>query len=171
MNQARIFAALWPDPVTREAITAAQRSWSFAAGARVVGAKRLHLTLVFLGSVARHLIPRLMDVRVAIPAGAFELQLNRSTLMGAQTAILEPRESCPPLQELQQRVAGRLLDLGIAQESRPFRPHVTLARNARGSRAPAHLQPIHWPICSWALVESRLGRQPTYEVLRTFGPP
>jgi 2'-5' RNA ligase len=48
----------------------------------------------------------------------------------------------------------RLDRLGFARETRPFRPHVTLARDVRSLRAGLRWDPLPWPADRLTLIES-----------------
>ena len=82
---------------------------------------------------------------------------------GIAVALLEAE---PALLALHARVGEVLAGLGVALEARPYRPHVTLARKAGGSRSPALAPALAWRADGFALVLSRGG---SYEVLAALG--
>ena len=55
----RLFFALWPDEVARDALIRATAKAVRHCGGRPVPAENLHVTLVFLGSVATRRLPEL----------------------------------------------------------------------------------------------------------------
>jgi 2'-5' RNA ligase len=58
---------------------------------------------------------------------------------------------------------------GIALDPRPFAPHVTLARRARGGAPPAEAAEVAWEARGFALVESVRAPSADYDVLACFG--
>jgi 2'-5' RNA ligase len=100
---------------------------------RFVGADHLHLTLVFIGEVSESGAPAVVTaMQQDIPVAPFEIAFGGigtfpprgaprvlwlGTIGGAEEAIA-----------LQAVVAGRLAVAGVAPESRPYKPHLTLAR-------------------------------------------
>lgn len=100
-------------------------------GARWVLPEQIHLTLAFLGDVEEPVVERLHDELSRIRFPSFELrpagtgcfpnrQRPRVLWVG-----LEPEQL---LQDLAGAVRAAVLSCGIAQEERPFSPHLTLAR-------------------------------------------
>lgn len=115
-----------------------------ADAVRWVRPEGLHVTLRFLGEVARASVPELLE-RVGersrrVPA--FELAL------GGVAALPSPRRprvvtlaALPeePLHRLAAAVEQGVVEAGLAPEPRRFHPHVTLGRIRRGSRLDADL--------------------------------
>jgi 2'-5' RNA ligase len=66
------------------------------------------------------------------------------------------------LPALHARLGAGLNDLGIATETRAYRPHVTLARKVRDRPPSQPLLPLTWSVSEVALVESRPGEIPMY---------
>ena len=154
---ARLFVALWPDERGRDALAASASEWHFSSGAARVRPERLHLTLHFLGAVDRGRLPELRRALAQVNSPRFTLMLSRPALWPGGIAVLEPVQVPPALAQLHTALARALLRLGLPVETRPFRPHVTLARRAGGA---APLQPgvaVDWPVDAHVLVESRPG--------------
>ena len=94
----------------------------------------IHLTLKFLGDVA---VNRLGNITGAMEAAAqgippFRLEVKElgvfPNLRRAQVAWVGISGEVDKLGQLQQRLESNLAPLGFAPESRPFTPHLTLAR-------------------------------------------
>jgi len=94
----------------------------------------IHLTLKFLGNVIAN---RLGDITGAMGAAAqgippFRLEVKElgvfPNLRRAQVAWVGISGEVDKLGQLQQRLESNLAPLGFAPESRPFTPHLTLAR-------------------------------------------
>ena len=94
----------------------------------------IHLTLKFLGSIAAH---KIGDITRAIEAAAqgippFHLEVRDlgvfPNLRRVQVVWVGVGGEVDKLGQLQQRIEAGLVPLGFAPESRPFTPHLTLAR-------------------------------------------
>ena len=166
-NNARLFIALWPDPEVRKGLLAWLAAWRWTATAALVPAERLHLTLHFLGDVAR---ARLSDLSAAlsVPFASFELAFGRAQLWDNGIAVLRPHPVPEPLEQLDARLRESLERLGLPTEARSFRPHVTLARRAQGSTLPAQGPALRWSVRGYALVESQWGRQGSHRVIQRY---
>ncbi|MCD8338754.1 MAG: RNA 2',3'-cyclic phosphodiesterase [Burkholderiales bacterium] len=124
-------------------------------GCRVVPQQNLHLTLAFLGNIQRSQID---DVKKALPpkvrdgevwiitnAGTF----HRSTLSFASGA------STDYLDSLSKQIRSELTKLGFKFDTKPFKPHITLARNT-STKPTVIFEPISMPILPPVLFESIL---------------
>ena len=94
----------------------------------------IHLTLKFLGSVA---VDRIGEITRAMAEAArgispFHLEVKDlgvfPNLRRVQVAWVGVSGEVDKLSQLQQRIESNLARLGFAPESRPFTPHLTLAR-------------------------------------------
>jgi len=65
-------------------------------------------------------------------------------------------------------LSSALPGLGLQPEERAYRPHVTMARRARGAAIPQNGPAIDWQIDHYALVESKTGDGGAYTVLREY---
>lgn len=145
----------------------------------------LHITLKFIGEVAHVSMPAIEAelARIAARSNPFSLQLSGAGTFGAPQS---PRVlwakldgQLQPLKALQADVERQLAELGYEPESRPYSPHVTLARQFSGTE-PAHKDalnglfspggqsPLEWTADRLVLYRSHFGRTPMYEPLRTI---
>lgn len=124
----RLFVAIdFPDTV-KDQLSALQ---SDIPTARWVSRDQMHLTLNFIGETDR--IDAVRDALAGVQASSFDL-----TLSGVGRFPKRRREpprvlwvgidTEPALQDLYQQVTDTLSGIGFAPESRPFSPHITLAR-------------------------------------------
>src|SRR4029450_8261183 len=95
--------------------------------------EHMHLMLVFLGEVSDPHAPAIVDSvsrPVAMPAFAIHFQgLGVFPSHGGPRALwVGITDGGAELTELQHEIARRVTDAGIALESRPFHPHLTLGR-------------------------------------------
>jgi 2'-5' RNA ligase len=154
---ARWFIALWPDDATRDALQALQARWSWPPHARPTRAERLHLTLHFLGALPEGALVPLCDALDAVRAAPPRWSLRCSALWRGGTATVEPARIPAAARTLHDALAEVLRAQGLGLEDRPWRPHVTLARCARGALAPAAFDPIEWTARGFELVGSDAG--------------
>jgi 2'-5' RNA ligase len=164
----RLFLALWPTPQVRSGLLAWRDAFAWPASATVVAPERLHMTLHFIGAVPAERVDA-VQAGLAIEPAAFELRFGRAEVWPRGIAVLRPLAEPPALHDLHQRLGEALRALDLPTEARPFRPHVTFARRADGAALTTTLAPLRWRVRSHVLVESRLGRNGGYVVLRRYG--
>ena len=126
----RLFLAiLFEEPVKdrlREAMELIRRS---TRTSRLTRRENLHLTLVFLGELreagkVREAMEEIRTGPFPLESGAGQISTKRRrSLLGRNRASL-------PLQNLYLELKNALAGKGIAVEDRPYRPHLTLARQA-----------------------------------------
>lgn len=164
----RLFTAIWPAPSLRAAIAKWQGTWDWPRQAARVKADRLHATLHFLGDVPVRRVAELTGA-LAVPFECFELQLGVACVWPNGVAVVEPVATPPALTELHARLGEVLQRLGFPVDSRPYRPHVTLARRAHAAKPPPEGPALHWPVDDgYSLVRSLPGGA-GYEVIARFG--
>jgi RNA 2',3'-cyclic 3'-phosphodiesterase len=169
-DPARLFLALWPEASMRTNLAACRDAWRWPAGAKPVTDATLHLTLHFIGALARTRMPALAASLAAVPVGRIVLRPAGCELWRGGIAVLR-FEGDAALPELHDRLGAVLADAGIALDPRPFAPHVTLARKAAKAEPPAERLAFEWRADGFALVESLPGGSARYEVLSRFGAP
>jgi len=101
---------------------------SRAAGLRVVTPDNLHITLKFIGSATKPALPDIVSAmqRALANRCAFTLQLRGAGSF--QSALWLGVEPNPALSGLATALNEAMAALGYAEEAKPFRPHLTLAR-------------------------------------------
>ena len=167
-DPARLFLALWPEAPLRTKLAACRDAWRWPTGAKPVADATLHLTLHFIGALARARMPALAASLAAVPVGRIVLRPAGCELWRGGIAVLR-FEGDAALPELHDRLGAVLTDAGIALDPRPFAPHVTLARKAAKAEPPAERLAFEWRADGFALVESLPGGSARYEVLSRFG--
>ncbi|MBK9161719.1 MAG: RNA 2',3'-cyclic phosphodiesterase [Nitrosomonadales bacterium] len=171
LETARVFFALWPDRKVRVALSAWQPCLHELCGGRAMRAVTLHTTLVFLGEVATHRLEALQLAAREVEAGSFGLCMDTARYWGHNHIVYAAPSSLPP--ELSGLVAGledSLRRHHFRFDRRAYKPHVTLARNAKWTDAPLPaMPPVHWPVGDFALVQSVPdGGRADYRVLARF---
>lgn len=158
----RLFLALWPDDAVRDRLAQVQRAWDWPQRAARVPPDRLHLTLHFLGEV-EDTAARVLASKLPPFATPFRLRLDRNAVWPHGVAVMEATELPPALAVLHGELALLLRELGLREEARRLRPHVTLARHAHGAVPPAASPVVEWAVRGYALVRSHAGTSPRYE--------
>lgn len=104
---------------------------------RWVAVENIHLTLMFLGDVSVSNLELLKDALRAEVEKHTQFELIAGNL-GAFPSVNRPRviwvgvDAPRELRELQADIEARMQHLGYPREERPFSPHLTLGRIARG---------------------------------------
>ena len=164
----RLFLALWPDAQARGHIAAHVRHWVFPAACKAYAPEHWHVTLHFLGNVPAESVPELANA-MAVPLDPFELNLDRSQAWPGGLVVLGVSDVPPLLVDLHARLARALGLLNHTVDTRPYRPHLTLARRAGGAIPPSTCLPVVWRVHAYALAVSTGAAGNRYQVLRRYG--
>lgn len=141
----RLFLGLWPAAPVTAALQAHSACWDWPAAARRTQPQRLHATLHFIGDVAVERLPALQQALACDWAGC-DLVLDRAAVWPGGIAVLEAGTVPAALTRLHACLGQALARLDLPLETRRYRPHVTLAREARGARPPPAFEPLVWPV-------------------------
>lgn len=171
-TQQRLFVALWPAKDTARALAALAQQY-LPRDARPIPRDNLHLTLAFIGSVTmatRRAICDVLETRLGEP---FDMCLDRVGAWPQPRVLwLAPSLVPPPLMQLARQVQTVMIPCGYQPESRPFQPHVTLARKlarADAQRVVEKVAAIDWPVHDLVLAQSiSTPVAPRYEVLQRW---
>jgi 2'-5' RNA ligase len=157
-SRQRLFFALWPDDAVRAALA---QTATELLGKRIkrVAAANLHLTLAFAGAVTAPVRQCLEAAAADIQGAAFDLCIDHVGYWpGPRIAWIGPTHTPPALWSLAGRLRTALEDCGLQTETRPYQPHITLARKISRATSIQHgttqLDPVHWSISAFSLVES-----------------
>lgn len=165
---ARLFLALMPPPAVCAALAAHVQGWRWNAQARRYAPTDWHLTLHFLGAVPQARIEGLRQA-LAVALSPFTLRFGQAQLWPQGLAVLLPQQMPAELSRLREALGQALRDQGLGTDTRPFRPHLTLARHAAMAEPPAQPPAFDWPVSGYALVQSTGEAAQRYRVLQTYG--
>jgi len=96
--------------------------------ARWTPADNMHLTLVFLGEVAEDRLLAIMRALSELETAPFQVRVTGLDTFPRAGVLFAEIEPAPRLLQLQARVAESMARCGFVLESRPYHPHITLAR-------------------------------------------
>lgn len=128
---ARVFFALWPDEPLRHSLHKASDLLHQAHGGRRMQPDTMHLTLLFIGALARERLPELQMAAANIQLPQFEVVFDQADCW-PHNHIAFLAASRPPagLFDLVRTLEAQVDQAGIAFDRRPYKPHITLVRNA-----------------------------------------
>jgi 2'-5' RNA ligase len=152
-NTSRLFFALWPDAKTRLALTRLNQSIA-TEEFKWVQPHNLHVTLVFLGHVDAGTELSIKKSVAAITSQPFTLTFDSLSYWSKPGILCLTCQQ--PAQEaviLAAELAGCVRSCGVTTDTRPYIPHITVARHVRDLPG-VKFEPIAWRAEAFCLVES-----------------
>jgi 2'-5' RNA ligase len=155
----RLFFALWPDSDTRERIANAAAVLRSTDGVRLVPQQSYHLTLAFIGEVARAQVAVLQQIGRSQRASGCTIKFDAYEHWPEPQVVAAVAQEPPTaLVELWMRLRQ---DLALHQTALRFnrlqpslRAHVTLARKVAQAPVLQAMSPFDWSARSFSLVRS-----------------
>lgn len=164
LTRMRLFVAL---PVTDTAMMGTlarivSRLHATGADFRWVPPENWHVTLQFLGNASVEQCECIVQALREVRSPAVRVDLGGLAILGRDGALVGEVVPRAPLLRLQAQVAQATVSCGFAAETRPYHPHITLARSRRGARRQLPLPRGEWQpapvlIGEFVLYESQLG--------------
>lgn len=151
----RLFFALWPDAVVRQAIFQVQNGLSGIRGRKVPDVN-LHITLAFLGNCTQQQRACLIDQADRIKVEPFSLTLDQLGYWHRPQVVLLGSHGKVP-QELLNLVGAlqlAMLNCGLIPEQREFQSHMTLLRKVARVESLPPISPVEWPVAEYRLLRS-----------------
>lgn len=158
MSNKRVFFALWPDHSQRERLRDIINPVARTVEGRVVDRRDWHVTLVFIGDIPATQVPLLLERASQIQVEPFRLSFDRMEFWPRPKIACMVAATVPP--ELLSLVAALnflVQDVGVVPEDRAYRPHITVARNARAFTTERLTQRATTEWSGFELVESVSG--------------
>jgi RNA 2',3'-cyclic 3'-phosphodiesterase len=151
----RLFFALWPEASALAELSRRLPEWSTTIDGRLQRPDQWHVTLEFIGAVATERVAALQGAAEQAPMSPFEIEFDRlEHWRKPQVACLVASRIPPALAAQVATMRAALAAADFAPDSRPFRPHVTLARKTKSAPADCVVPPLRWPAMRFALVRS-----------------
>jgi len=153
---ARLFFALVPPASLQRTLALLGHDVAQRAHGRAVPADNLHVTVAFVGACPLAQLSQWIEVGERCAGRAMRVTLD--TLGGfRRTGVAWICQRDPPvaLLELGNALGAALSAAGVVMETRPFHPHLTLARNCRGPFPHEPVGPYEWDVGALALMQSR----------------
>ncbi len=158
MKNKRIFFALWPDDRQREQLRDVIGSVAKTVEGRAVDRRDWHVTLVFIGAFPSAQVPGLLERASQIQVEPFRLSFDRMEFWPRPKVACMAAATVPPeLLSLVAALNSLVLDFGVVPEDRTYRPHITVARNARAFTTERLTQRATTEWSGFELVESVSG--------------
>ena len=141
----RLFVAInFNDEIKKQILLVQEQLRSQAFKGNFSRSENLHITLVFLGEVQKEKLESLFQIMDEIKAPPFEIRFNstgcfthsRKELwwIGADRSPgTDGSPGFPVLLSIHAQLLSRLLDAGFPVDTRPFKAHITLAREVKHS--------------------------------------
>lgn len=155
IDTARVFFALWPAASLAGELAAVARKAMRECGGKAVPERNIHLTLVFIGDIAREQLALLETAASRVLAEPVSVALDRFGYWRHNRVLWAgPAEAPQPLLVLIERLGTALREAGVRFDARKYAPHVTLLRHALRPPASLALALPVWQAAEFVLAES-----------------
>lgn len=152
----RLFFALWPDETARQCLSdAISEVRSITAHGKLVDFNNLHITLHFLGNIPVQRVRCYLRQAIKVRGRPFDLELTHLGHFKKPRVLWIGCDTIPPaLEQLHADLGAMIETCGFNQESRPYRPHVSIARKINQSVAKQRITGIPWSVDQFVLIKS-----------------
>lgn len=165
----RLFFALWPDEAVRDEI--AERLTEIALNeGRWVPLYNWHMTLHFIGNTTFDEKKCLDKQARKIRAKPFELTLDQTGFFKRSKVFWLGCHNVPEaLFDLQEKLGRKISCCDYQPETRPYSPHITVARKVFAKPVSSPIAPIKWQVDYLVLIESvSLAEGVRYRVMERY---
>ena len=172
-TQHRLFFALWPSDEVRNEIKKQVQPLIKQLKqhpAKKVPPHNWHITLAFLGNVSSETKQCVIEQAGVITGSSFALQLNEFGFFKRASVVWLGTKQCPDvLKELVEHLNKKLADCGYQSEFKDYTPHLTFLRKAYKPLDDLLVEPVHWQVNEFVLVESvTTDRGARYQVINRW---
>ncbi|NBQ68512.1 MAG: RNA 2',3'-cyclic phosphodiesterase [Nitrosomonadaceae bacterium] len=152
----RVFFAISPSKFVQRQLAHQAELLAPICGGRQIVMPHFHLTLVFLGNISTQRIETLRHIMRKIAAKKFALCLDKiSYWKHNQIIYLHAKQFPAELFDLVAALQSTLSEAGFLFDRRLYKPHITLFRKAAHPVNTELINPIHWPVSQWTLLQSK----------------
>lgn len=150
----RLFFALWPDERVREKISQFLKAIPANSG-HFIPRHNWHMTLHFIGNTTFGKKKCLNKQARKIWTKPFELNLDQTGYFNRPKVFWLGCSDAPgALFELQDNLGKEINCCDYQPETRPYSPHVTVARKVMQPSEVSQMAAIHWQVDRFVLIES-----------------
>jgi len=171
VKDVRIFFALWPDDEVRYRMAENLKCFNIDKDkSRLVDSSNFHMTLHFIGNTSIAEMECLdMQARL-LNAESFDVILDCSGFFKKPRVLWFGCQTAPKaLHDLQGNLGQQISQCAYTPETRPYSPHLTVARKIIGAPAAIPFEPVHWEVNRFVLVESiSIPGGVRYEVVQSY---
>ena len=171
LKDVRIFFALWPDDEVRHQIAENLKLFNLDRNnGRFVTIANLHMTLHFVGNTSFAEMSCLDFQARLTEAKPFNLTLDCSGYFKKPQVLWFGCDTIPQaLYDLHRHLGQHLKICAYTPESRPYSPHVTVARKIFEAPETVPIEPISWRVDRFVLVKSiSISGGVRYEVVESY---
>jgi len=155
MADRKLFFALWPSDRQRDMMRNIINPAVSVVEGTPVDRRNWHVTLVYIGAFPEENIPVLQAVVGEIEPFEIRMRFDRINFwQRPKIATVNPRNMPTGLEELVKSIEQKLQPFGFVPNERVYRPHITVARNARAFPEEPLARPIDLQWSSFELIES-----------------
>lgn len=152
-DSSRLFFALWPDDQTRLELIRLSHAID-TNGFKPVQPQNVHVTLVFLGNVDADSELLIRNSVASISSEPFALTFDGLSFWRKPGILcLTCSQLSREVEILVNELTRQVTNCGLQTDTRPYKPHITIARHAR-YLPDINFEPIVWRAESFCLVES-----------------
>ena len=167
----RLFFALWPDDEVRAQIASVLNQINLDRGkCRLVKNSNLHLTLHFIGNTSIAEM-KCLDLHArGFNAEPFEFRLDCSGYFKKPKVFWIGCQTVPQaLFDLHENLAEQISQCAYKPETRPYSPHMTVARKFTELPGSIPFEPVLWQVDRFVLVGSiSVSEGVRYEVVKSY---
>jgi len=167
----RLFFALWPDDEVRAQIASVLNQINLDRGkCRLVKNSNLHLTLHFIGNTSIAEM-KCLDLHArGFNAEPFEFRLDCSGYFKKPKVFWIGCQTVPQaLFDLHGNLAEQISQCAYKPETRPYSPHMTVARKFTELPGSIPFEPVLWQVDRFVLVGSiSVSEGVRYEVVKSY---
>jgi 2'-5' RNA ligase len=152
----RLFFALWPDDDVRYQLAENLKRFNIDSDkSRPVNNSNLHMTLHFIGNTTMAEMKCLHQQAGQVNAVPFDLILDSAGFFRKPKVFWFGCQNTPgALIDLHQNLGEEISECEYTPESRSFSPHITVARKIYRAPEPIAVEPVHWHVNRFVMVES-----------------
>jgi len=151
----RLFIGVPPDRAAREALAETAQRLREETSGRFSNPDLYHITLAFLGETAESNLPAILDSMRCGAAGLEPFSVSLGPVGCFGPVLWRGIEPATPLNGLAAALRAALSAANIRYDAKPFRAHITLARESRLPSRDLSLPSARYPIETLTLFESR----------------